>query len=463
MLIFRTQRACTWLLVAAAAGVPSLLSVAPTAGQALRLAETHGLFNTQAVLRLVLFIGIGALLFLMLLTWRRRKQKHCDRLFVMARGTTLLSLFYIYCLLASFITLSNLQLIISVYKVYEWFVVIILVHLVFLQRYSIFEERDATADLAYTVKAIALVLLCYVFVGMMFGIERDVRYGDVFRLGGAVHPQLLGCMSALAALACLRSGAPHRDKYFAAVFVGAMLAAYSRTAILGFVVSLALLKLCTRHDIKAILVWSACVLLVALTLLLGDTYGEFLVSFFSRGQSIQAVETLNSRTFVWTAALRMISDSPWVGHGFGVGVKSIRYYAEVFQPLHAHNDVLNAAVDTGIFGAALLILAYMVFLMTAVGRAWRDPRYALPASLGTFVFIYSLTEPVLAREVLAPGVVLVACVQVVSVLSAQRRIARSQGLTLQDQRSASARTSGVGMLARRARPASGTGDPWRSS
>jgi O-antigen ligase len=229
-----------------------------------------------------------------------------------------------------------------------------------------------------------------------------------------------------------------------------MLAAYSRTAILGFVVSVALLKLCIRRDIKAVLLWSALVLLAALTFLLGDTYGEVLVAFLSRGQRLETVETLNSRTFVWNAALQMISESPWVGHGFGVGAKHLRYYAEVFKPLHAHNDVLNAAVDTGFFGAALLIFVYIVFLVKSIRRAWRDPRYALPAALGTCVFIYSLTEPVLSREVLAPGVVLVACLRVVSVLSAQRKITRLQGLTLQEQRSAATRTSGVRLVARRA-------------
>lgn len=90
---------------------------------------------------------------------------------------------------------------------------------------------------------------------------------------------------------------------------------------------------------------------------------------FTPGQ----LEHAGSRPFLWGPAWRMWKEHPWFGVGpahFDVRFPAYRTREVQSRPLWVHNDYLNALVDWGIIGTAL-IGAYAVFVGLGVARTWK--------------------------------------------------------------------------------------------
>jgi exopolysaccharide production protein ExoQ len=99
--------------------------------------------------------------------------------------------------------------------------------------------------------------------------------------------------------------------------------------------------------------------------------GGQIVSYLERGQSVDRLLTLNSRTTLWEAATDRFIEQPWLGHGV-TAARSL--FLEDIGLGGAHNALVEVAVNTGVAGLlpwmALLVLlvAGLVRLRAPVGQ-----------------------------------------------------------------------------------------------
>ena len=87
--------------------------------------------------------------------------------------------------------------------------------------------------------------------------------------------------------------------------------------------------------------------------------------------------TLNSRTYIWEHALRLIRQKPFFGHG-SFTQEQINNYI-LYGTTHAHNLLLELLLRTGIVGTA----SYIIFLCGFVSRG--DRRRLLRSEAGILV------------------------------------------------------------------------------
>jgi O-antigen ligase len=77
------------------------------------------------------------------------------------------------------------------------------------------------------------------------------------------------------------------------------------------------------------------------------------------------------RLVIWKDALEMIKDKPFLGWGLGnYRVESIPYDSgpQVTVPLHAHNDFIELAVETGLLNALIYLSLFVIILTINVKR-----------------------------------------------------------------------------------------------
>lgn len=114
--------------------------------------------------------------------------------------------------------------------------------------------------------------------------------------------------------------------------------------------------------------------------------------------------TLTGRTEMWQRVLENIGREPVLGHGYAAFwttsaaetiARSIGWEAP-----HAHNGLLETALDTGLVGVALLVLVFRRALLDAqwFARANVGRFGALPLSFLAFFAVYNLTEAAAVRH-----------------------------------------------------------------
>lgn len=116
-----------------------------------------------------------------------------------------------------------------------------------------------------------------------------------------------------------------------------------------------------------------------------------------------AVGSVDTRLAMWSSALRVLAEHPFVGVG---GVERMRLVAaeagpnahEILRYQHLHNIVLDEALSSGLIGVALMGAALAAFLAGVFRRASdpvvRDAGVALVA----FTFVFGLFHGVLLNE-----------------------------------------------------------------
>ena len=87
-----------------------------------------------------------------------------------------------------------------------------------------------------------------------------------------------------------------------------------------------------------------------------------------------------SRFYIWTAAIEMINNKPFLGSGLGSFAHNIgnegftSYQVKGFQ--RAHNDFLEIAVEMGILGA-ILILALIISILISIRKIYKNSSYEI--------------------------------------------------------------------------------------
>ncbi len=207
---------------------------------------------------------------------------------------------------------------------------------------------------------------------------------DDMRLGHEdfLHPNLIGFEFALAALFSAYLAQKHKPwSWVCVAFVVTTIRTLSKGTIVGFLFAslyyfLHGLKISrkTRVYLGAI---GAAVLLGFWGLL------EAYLDLYTTGTNL---ETLTGRTYIWTTALDLVTDRPWLGYGFD----SFRWVFppfENFQPWHAHDEWIQQLFAYGLIGLVVVIAVYVSFY-----RRVRASRNLPLKSLATAILILVLVR-----------------------------------------------------------------------
>jgi O-antigen ligase len=111
----------------------------------------------------------------------------------------------------------------------------------------------------------------------------------------------------------------------------------------------------------------------------------------SRTGDPSEVYSMTGRTELWSFPIHKIFESPWVGYGYGCSrfIMMTSYY----ETIHAHNQLLNVALEMGLVGAGLFLLQVGVFALRFFGT--RDP-------VSTLIFVVVLVNGLTEQILLAP-------------------------------------------------------------
>lgn len=132
------------------------------------------------------------------------------------------------------------------------------------------------------------------------------------------------------------------------------------------------------------------VVLPAICLVTGLLFGSQIVTFVERGDSIEQLQTLNTRTDLWGQALDFFKEKPFTGYGL---TASRGLFLEATGLGGAHNGFVNVLTDGGLLGIgwwlALLILLARLLSSGVVRRLIVEAPLLL--GLLTFLLVSSLT------------------------------------------------------------------------
>jgi O-antigen ligase len=186
-------------------------------------------------------------------------------------------------------------------------------------------------------------------------LTNDLRLGnDVF-----LHPNTLGREIAIATL--IAQYLAPRDAQFKWLGIGlaiTLLRSLSKTSIVAFVAAecwyLAVNKQMSRKVKMGIAAGAAAVLACFWSVI-----GRYLDAYNAAASGSQ-LETLTGRTALWTAAISMSLERPWLGHGL-YSFKTLIPTFGIFEPVHAHNDFIQQFFEFGVVGVLIAAGVYLSF------------------------------------------------------------------------------------------------------
>ncbi len=166
-----------------------------------------------------------------------------------------------------------------------------------------------------------------------------------------------------------------------------VLLTYSRGAYLGFLVAVTVIALLRKRSLLILMfvlavsykVWvpSGVEQRVEMTSqqLVEDESKEIVIppnSFERRFEKSTA-----ERLIIWRGALEMIKEKPVFGFGFMTFQRYITHYAQLANPMDAHNMYFRVTVEMGLVGLAVFLLLWLVPLWSSwnVYRQERDPLF----------------------------------------------------------------------------------------
>ena len=137
----------------------------------------------------------------------------------------------------------------------------------------------------------------------------------------------------------------------------------TRAAVAAFVVALILLFVFTRRILLGT-VLGITAAVGASVVLFFTNFGNTVVSYLLRGQTMAEAEGMSGRADMWQFAIRKISERPWTGYG---GYAGGRFVVLPGLGMPGKSDVLNTMVESFI---DLGVLGVIVLLIVFVGIWW---------------------------------------------------------------------------------------------
>lgn len=220
----------------------------------------------------------------------------------------------------------------------------------------------------------------------------------------AVHPGLVAMMVGITVLllvAVLLNGLPRMPRSrrltlgFAgiAVFGAVLLATRSRTDLIAIAISVCVLLIRRKRPRLDLLVAGALAGVAIIGFVGASSLFNSLVSqnwsvgdYLLRGQTTDQFLTLNSRTMLWEKMMPLIAARPVLGWGYEASrgiLLNVMWWAS-----YAHNAWVQAVMDLGVFGAALITFLFgSCFFVGERSRPTRDgPAFARTGVIGIAVY-----------------------------------------------------------------------------
>jgi exopolysaccharide production protein ExoQ len=142
----------------------------------------------------------------------------------------------------------------------------------------------------------------------------------------------------------------------------------------------------------------AAVLLVIFAL----SSSSVIESFFARGESLEKLSTLNSRTDLWAYAFSLFPEHPL--YGFGL-TASRGLFLDTIGLGGGHNALVNILIDTGLAGA-LVWAALLVMVLRSASRLAKNtarPELRVDRGIILAVMLCLMADSVFTQELGAPA------------------------------------------------------------
>ncbi len=233
----------------------------------------------------------------------------------------------------------------------------------------------------------------YFFVPEFGVFKEDLGSVIVERLGGHSHPNSVGRTAAIGLLAATALWRDRRIStpitfWLILIFVLTIGFTISRTVIVGTLLALSMLfldRLKTRAGIQWLLLLSFSGLLMIFLLIAtgneGSTLSKLAGSVSKTGDTTELTSG-TGRAEIWSEAIRVISEKPLTGFGFGAAQELLLDYSQ-----STHNMFLHAAMISGVFGAGLMVCLALWLLNVSINSQFRPI-----SALAIFVLVSGFFE-----------------------------------------------------------------------
>lgn len=180
---------------------------------------------------------------------------------------------------------------------------------------------------------------------------------------------------------------------------GGLVATQTRGAVIGAIVGVFVVVWTRWRGQRKV---EAGVVVAVLLVIFALTSSSAIESFFARGESLQRLSTLNSRTDLWAYAFNLFPEHPL--YGFGL-TASRGLFLDAIGLGGGHNALVNILIDTGLVGALIWAALLVVILRSASKLAKNTQRPELRVDRGIIlaVMLCLLADSVFTQELGAPA------------------------------------------------------------
>ncbi|MCC6534651.1 MAG: O-antigen ligase family protein [Burkholderiales bacterium] len=367
------------------------------------------LFNPQSIGRIALFFTVG---FLFLVNYLRTPESDRVKLahWPVVFGIPILMLSW-YAI-DSLLVLDGQELLLALFRVSEWVLLLLLLAAVIARAPSdVTQLQNWLLRVPFAVLVFSL-LITIVVLPIAPGRAYFVGASGIGRLGNPfAHPNTLGVLAGMAFFYFLEKRP--RFYWFGLVLsLATMLATYSRGAWVGFALASGVYMVMRPRSLvsKAFLVMGAAGLLT-LAWATHDLYLSAAQKILSRGGDVTNLQTASERTEVWRAAKILISQSPWLGHGFVAGPKKLNEVmaggrtGSYFRAAHAHNEFVQTQINAGVPATLLVVLFFFraMYLLVALSRYADGTVARCVTAWWLMLWTFGLLTPTLSGQLLVLG------------------------------------------------------------
>jgi O-antigen ligase len=387
------------------------------------------LFNPQSIGRIALFflVGLGFVINFFNITRREAaKMPQVGLLF------TLPLLIFGWYLIDALLVLRGQSLLLSLYRIAEWLLLLLLIAAV-VRRAPVapVERENWLLRVAFAVLLFSL-LITLVLLPIATNRVWFIGQNGIGRLGNPfAHPNTLGVLAGMAFFYFLERK-PRFFRLGLLLAFGIMAATYSRGAWAGFVLATAFYLLLKPRTMQGrFFVAMAMVFMTAFAWITQDLFIDSVQRILARGGSVTSLATASERTEVWQAAQVLIREAPALGHGFIAGPKKLADVmaggktATYFRAPHAHNEFLQTQINGGILATLLLATLFIrtLYLLKALSRYTDLQFFRCMTAWIIMIWTFGMLTPNIGGEVLILGSLLIYLYIVLELLYAERCVA----------------------------------------
>lgn len=248
----------------------------------------------------------------------------------------------------------------------------IIFHLFVMYLVTRFREESIAGLFMATILAFCGISIAVFFVlpefGRMYEWVGEVRVPRNRMRGISPSANAVGSMAGIGILLGSIYWDRIRPRWFLATVIGvcafALLLSQSRTTMATVAIVLLAYHWGTFRRIPFMLIGIALAVMVFLFVL---PYIEDLLVFLSRSGNASEITTGTNRVAIWQAVLEIWSDQPLQGWGFGSTLFILPTHSGLFSAAaHAHNNILEVLVTSGVIGLSILIFALFTTISTAL-------------------------------------------------------------------------------------------------